>query len=940
MAYPVIATSATDNSGSGTSTGLYVPVPSGTTSGDLLVAIFTLGGWRPSLTPQSGWTQLTWGSYYPQHTDYIYWKIAGTSESDPRFTWVGTASYVCGMLRITGAHATAPLYVYGGDIGGPSTSPAASSIATSETDSLLLAIAAQPTDSTFTPPSGMTEVFDAAASAGSGLTVASLNGPSNPSGTKTFTASSSAAWTTYSIGVKPPEAAVDATVTPAAGELTLIGPPSTLSDQVVFMDTGALSLTDLAPLILTPDYTVSVALEAFTLVDPGATAGGGFTVTPDPGALVLTDLAPTSTADAVVSPAVGALTVGGPFSVAESVAEYPLVTVEFSPTTGPLETPVWVDITDYVLGVSWKVGREHALEGEYSPATASVTLANETRRFDPEHAAGPYYGELTPGRRLRIRVTYDSVTYDTYAGFVDGWPQQYQFPELADCDVGASDGLTLLGWAETNASPFEARMEDLVPLHWWRLDEKAGATEVADSGTGRRNGHPVGGAQDSLEFSPGVDRISEATCLQLRNSGGGYIDVTGAAQWTTFTALAKGDPVAGQGIDYLWSATNGTTWQFVGMYGNTGRITACDGVTQRTTSGAYNDGQVHHIAVVSASGTCNIYVDGVLDNGSNSPADPTPSGSKSYIGNHIEPNTTKWNGKVGHVALWSSALTATQISGLQETIVGWDDDTTGDRVGHLLDLAGWPTADRDISTNGTLLGAVNGQDWTDDVLANIKIVEASEAGQFYQEPDYTMRFRARTDPLTDPRSTTPRYVFSDEDTTGVYRYESLVFGEQSTYLHNRVKVSYSGGEVIVSDDASVAAYGARDHTISTTLGTAAQARNLADAVLYQYSYPRLIVESIELNPAADSRLWLPCLDLAIGDRVTVRRHPQAVGSAISVDVIVEGITATIGDGRNTATFVLSCSTPMSPGGPGGGGGGGDDFWLWGTGLWDTTTRWA
>lgn len=944
MAHPVVASSSTNTTGSGTANGIDIPAPSGIAVGDLLVAFFSIGFWVSSPTAPSGWTRESWGAFYPDHTDHIYWKIAQSGDESATswgWSWTPYGAVTAAMLRITGADGTTPVYVSGSPgSGGSSSSHVAPTLTATETDTLLLAFAAVAATGTYTAPSGMTEVTDVTASSGNTSSVAKLNlSGTGATGTKTFTGPTGN-WTGYSLGIKPAPPVSNATVTPAAGEFTLAGPSVALSDQVVFMGAGALTLTDLAPLILTPDYTVLPDVGAFTLVDPGATAGGGFTVTPDAGSLVLTDLAPSPLADATVTPTAGALVLLDKVTAAVSVAEYPHVTVEFSPTTGPLETPVWVDVTDYVLGVQWKVGRDHALEGEYSPATASVQLANETRRFDPEHTAGPYFGQLTPGRRLRIRVTYDAVTYDTYAGFVDGWPQQYQFPELADCEVSAADGLTLLGWAETNASPFEAQMETLVPLHWWRLDEKAGATEVADSGTGRRNGHPVGGAQDSLEFSPGVDRISEATCLQLRNSGGGYIDVTGAAQWTTFTALAKGDPVPGQGIDYLWSATNGTTWQFVGMYGNTGRITACDGVTQRTTSGAYNDGDVHHIAVVTAFGTCNIYVDGVLDNGSNSPADPTPAGSKSYIGNHIEPNATKWNGKVGHVALWNTALTATQIATLQTTIVGWDDDTTGDRVAHLLDLAGWPAADRDISTNGTLLGAVNGQDWTDDVLANIKVVEASEAGQFYQQPDYTMRFRARTDPLTDPRSTTPRYVFSDEDTTGVYRYESLKFGEQSTYLHNRVKVSYSGGEVIVADDASVAAYGARDHTISTTLGTAAQARNLADAVLYQYSYPRLIVESIELNPAADSRLWLPCLDLQIGDRVTVRRHPQDVGDPIEVDVIVEGITGRIDDGRNGARFTLACSTPMSPGGPGGGGGGGDDFWLWGTGLWDTTTRWA
>lgn len=897
-------------------------------------------------TPPSGWTQVNTAAYSTTVSLYVWYRIASSEPADYTWTWSGSVAANGAMLRVTGAHATAPCYVTSTNAGGTTTSHTATQVDATESETLLLGFYGNGSfgAASYTPPSGMTEVLDIGSSAipGGGLEIARLDlSATGATGNKTATCTAAVAFGAILVGVKKPAAATNATVAPAVIDVTVTIPQAAPSDAVAFPATIATTVTIPQATVLTPDAAVSPATIVTSVTIPQASAQSGITV--EPATIVTSVTVPQASpvAGAVASPATIVTTVAVPIAAPSIANEYPAITVEFSPTTDPLDTPAWVDVTDYVLSAGWKIGREHALEGEFQPAVADVSLTNETRRFDPEHASGPYYGRLTPGRRIRIRVTYDGVTYPAFAGFVEGWPQTYSFPEVADCDVTATDGLTLLGWVETASSPLEAQIEALAPEHWWRLDEKAGATEVFDSGTGRQNGVPVGGAQDNLGFSPGVDRISEAPCLQLRNAGGGYINVTGAALWTTFAALAKGDPVAGQGVDYLWSATNGDDWQFVGMFGNTGRITASDGTTQRTTAGAYNDGDVHLIVVTSDAGTVNIYVDGVLDNGTASPADPAPSGYRAYIGNHIDPNTTKWNGKVGHVALWTSALSAGQISTLQETIVGWDDDTTGGRIGHLLDLAGWPSGDRDIADDGVPLGAVNGQDWTDDVLANIKVVEQSEAGQFYQEPDYTMRFRTRTEPLVDPRSTTARYVFSDEDTTGVYRYESLEFGEQSTYLYNRVKVSYSGGEVTVADAASVAAYGPRDHTISTALSTANAARNLAEAVLYQYSYPRLIVKSLELNPAADESLWLPCLDLQIGDRVTIRRHPQGVGSAISVDVIVEGIAARVDQGRNVAEFTFALSTPMSPGGPsGGGGGGGDDFWVWGTGEWGTTTRWA
>lgn len=944
MAHPVVATSTSATTGSGSANSLTISVPSGTADGDLLIATLTRPGTNVP-TPPSGWTQVNTAAYSTAVSLYVWYRIASSEPASYSWSWSGFTAASGSMLRITGAHATAPCYVTSTRAATTSTSHQADQVDATETETLLLGFYGNGANgSAYTAPSGMTEVIDVAASIfnGGGLGVSRLNlSSTGVTGNKTATCAVSGVYGAILVGVKPPAAAADATVAPAVIAAQVTVPQAVTSDAVIFAATIAATVTIPQATVLTPDATVEPAAIATTVTMDAASAQAGITVEPAAIAATVTLPAATPTAGAVVSPAVITATTAVPIAAVAIENQYPTVTVEFSPTTAPLSTPVWVDITDYVQSARWRIGREHALEGEFRPAVADVTLVNDTRRFDPEHAAGPYYNQLTPGRRLRIRVTYEGVTYAAFGGFVEGWPQTYSFPEVADCTVSATDGLTLLGWVETAASPLEAQIEALAPEHWWRLDEKAGATEVFDSGTGRQNGTPVGGAQDNLGFSPGVDRISEAPCLQLRNAGGGYVNVTGAALWTTFAALAKGDPVTGQGLDYLWSSTNGDDWQFVGMYGNTGRITASDGTTQRTTAGAYNDGDVHLIVVTSAAGTCNIYVDGVLDNGTASPADPAPSGYRAYIGNHIDPNETKWNGKVGHVALWTSALTAGQISTLQETIVGWDDDTTGGRVNHLLDLAGWPSADRDVADDGVPLGAVNGQDWTDDVLANLKVVEQSEAGQFYQEPDYTMRFRTRTEPLVDPRSTTPRYVFSDEDTTGVYRYESLEFGDQSTYLYNRVKVSYTGGEVTVADAASVAAYGPRDHTISTALSTANAARNLAEAVLYQFSYPRLIVKSLELNPAADERLWLPCLDLQIGDRVTVRRHPQSVGTAISVDVIVEGVSAQIDQGRDVASFRFALSTPMSPGGPsGGGGGGGDDFWIWGTGEWGTSTKWA
>jgi hypothetical protein len=125
--------------------------------------------------------------------------------------------------------------------------------------------------------------------------------------------------------------------------------------------------------------------------------------------------------------------------------------IEFSPTTNPLDTPVWVDISTSVRhaeGVTIRRGRSSELDA-FQTGTASFTLDNRTRLFDPTNAAGTYYGNLKPLRRFRILATYNSVTYPLFVGFCQGWPQEYDVSNReAVCPIQLVDGFGLL--AQTN----------------------------------------------------------------------------------------------------------------------------------------------------------------------------------------------------------------------------------------------------------------------------------------------------------------------------------------------------------------------------------------------------------------------------------------------------------------------------------------------------------
>lgn len=99
-----------------------------------------------------------------------------------------------------------------------------------------------------------------------------------------------------------------------------------------------------------------------------------------------------------------------------------IVEVAFS-TTNPLTVPVsWTDISSYVLedGLSIRRGRPDELK-PFPAATATIRLNNDDRRFEPLNAASPYFPNVVPMRRIRIRAIWNSTSYTLFGGFVTDW---------------------------------------------------------------------------------------------------------------------------------------------------------------------------------------------------------------------------------------------------------------------------------------------------------------------------------------------------------------------------------------------------------------------------------------------------------------------------------------------------------------------------------------
>lgn len=54
-----------------------------------------------------------------------------------------------------------------------------------------------------------------------------------------------------------------------------------------------------------------------------------------------------------------------------------------------------------------------------TPGTAMLVMDNEGRRWSPDNAAGPWYPNLKPQRKIRVSATYAGTTYRLFTGFLD-----------------------------------------------------------------------------------------------------------------------------------------------------------------------------------------------------------------------------------------------------------------------------------------------------------------------------------------------------------------------------------------------------------------------------------------------------------------------------------------------------------------------------------------
>jgi hypothetical protein len=615
------------------------------------------------------------------------------------------------------------------------------------------------------------------------------------------------------------------------------------------------------------------------------------------------------------------------------------VEIGFSTTAGTNRVPLgstlasinWTDVSAYVRNVSTSRGRSSELD-TFQTGSASIVFSNADRRFDPEYTAGPYYGALTPLRPVRIRAQYGAgATTNLFFGWIEQWPQTYDNPTDATVTVTASDGFKVLNLI-TLPSYWEYQVRTDGPTAWFRFDDGTAPTTAFESISALFNGVWKTNAGAATTGASSESLVVDDTSVSALFDGTDFIEIPQASFtfgftdylaktvecWISTTTTTNGS----YGIFYkpgyeftvaIGMIVAGGVGTIQGQWGTVGGVNLTNAETSAVT---VNDGKPHHILLRWDYNTSahQLWVDGVLATTSTSFSNSEPTETNIVVGKaYTSSATSTYNmasgfvGTIDELAFYNTkALTTTQIANHYAIGVGTygAGQRTDQRISDVLNMAQWMTDGTDLNTGSGTVQAIATQG--KNPLALAQESETAEQGRLFIDRDGKVEFISRNALATTSTYNTSQYTFGDS--TGELGYTSLQFEFNDRLIFNRSVVGRSNGPTATfNDTTSQGQYFIRTSDVTDLIvDTDQQIIDIANARLSAYAQPKLRVEQLTFTPRQSPVALYPvAIGVEIGTRITVNRRPQGVGSLISKQVIVEGISHTITPDGWETTFTLS-----------------------------------
>ena len=516
-------------------------------------------------------------------------------------------------------------------------------------------------------------------------------------------------------------------------------------------------------------------------------------------------------------------------------------------------------------------------------------------------ATAVYDAALASHEIARLGPALIGHRWPVYTGWLDDLPETID-PSTGKITVSldATDAFKALARHHSMSPWAEEVALDSPRLHY-RLGENTAEVDVLSDSSGYNADLVV----DPGPFAPVASLVASESDGAQDLPGGGTAYATGNAAehlgavastgafgieaWVQTSASGVDQIILGGYNEPLGDAGAVLRW---GLYiTSTGTARAYvhpegDGLDAVESSGAVNDGEVHHLfAQVEASdGKIVLYIDGVEEaRGATVTVAAQRAIAQLVLGQ-------RFDGVLDEVAVYNAELTPARIlSHYQAGLSAWSGDRSDERIDRLLDLIGWPGDMRSLEVGASLLQGANGDDT--ELLAHVQAVERTEQGRFFVDPDGVVVFHSRHHHITSEDSLYPVAYLSDAG-SGAEAFSGLetTFGEAN--VSNDVVAQRTGGLAQrVTDQTSVDRYfqQSREDLSGLLSLTDAEARALAEYVLDRYKEPAVRVEALTLLPERDLlSLGHAALGTDLGQRIEVTKE-RPVGAAVVLDVVIEGI---------------------------------------------------
>lgn len=589
---------------------------------------------------------------------------------------------------------------------------------------------------------------------------------------------------------------------------------------------------------------------------------------------------------------------------------YPVAVVEigFGASDTPYTlNPTWVDVSNDVLEMSVDRGRSDDW-GTFS-GSASVTLNNNSRKYDPFNSASPYNGLLTPRRQIRIKATYGGSTYEVFRGFVDGFSPDWQNAgKSSTVTLSCFDALQLLASNSLPADWSKGYILGTAPRHYYPCDEPITpytTGTLKDYGSYPQNMTVTTIATNGSQLAAGLVNSS------IQGTGGvaaatDYGVITGSTSFTV-SMWAILDPDVGYTYgeigDCSWSVGyTGASSQFnifivdgsAGVYRLYTTSTTLEGSSPRLISFSFN--------VVSKAFA--FYLDGVAL------ATSVISGAQLYI--PVGEQTNIGGGQIQQLVIWSSVVSQAVIQEIFKYSTVTLPETTSARVARL--IAQTPFSSSLVSTPAA--PAANVLEITDDapaVATELQKVADSEYAPLFVDKAGVLTLYAQNQIRSQTRSIVSQASYGG---AGLPIGQEVSITLDGDSMRNTANVSMSQGGVYVKENTtSLNAYGKAEVTVDTQVSNLANAEAIANIATGWGGnvYPK--VSPVEVVLSGDNS-WGSTLGLELNDRITLTVSPP-VGSPITNYLLVQRITHSVvagqwsttleGSARWAAVFIIGTS---------------------------------